>query len=130
MPKSGNGRPSVLTDQVALIEVEEWEEISEVLNCTDTDQTRARLRGPCGWHTKLITPALDHEGRPSQVTVGTVLTEDGRLLIAIRVGHDGDEVVIPGPATASEHIANVEQVRDEKQRHDTRHLLEWSGMRS
>lgn len=68
------------------------------------------FKGP-GWQVELPVPALTPAGKATKVVVGTYLGDDGRLVIALRVGEDGPTAVM-GPAVATECVSLIERVRD------------------
>lgn len=70
------------------------------------------------WQPSLIAPAREFSGRPTQVVVGVIATQGGPQ-IAIRIGADGEAVILP-PQAAVELITNLRQVVLAKYREDNR----------
>jgi hypothetical protein len=68
-----------------------------------------------GWRSSWIAPARELSGMPTQVVVGLVANQAGELMMAIRIGEDGDTVLLP-TQSAVELIANARRAMTEKLR--------------
>lgn len=69
---------------------------------------------------RLITPARTLSGDPSRVEVGLISVHDLEVELFAQSG-DGEEVILAGPQSVDDVIANLNQLRREKAEHDARH---------
>lgn len=74
--------------------------------------------GTPGKQTSLITMVRTMDGRSTPLITGTILTQDGELLITVQAGETGEPVILPGLQSAAEHSAHVRQVMEEKYQYD------------
>ena len=67
------------------------------------------------WHTSLIAPARELTGETTQVVVGLLETQPGELIFAIKIGEDGEPVLL-AVQSAYELIVNARMTMTEKSR--------------
>lgn len=71
-----------------------------------------------GMRTQLITMVRTLDGRSTPLIAGTIVNQDGEMIMIVQAGEEVAPVILPGLQSAAEHVAHVRQVMEEKYQHD------------